>query len=245
MKQIQSVCLLCSAVFLLVFSSCKGKGDKKAGDDTTATTTTTTPEEKPANTIVTTPMSMVTVMHKVADFAKWKMAYDADDSARVANGLHSYVIGRGLFDTNMVLIAMKSDDLAKAKAFAQSPALKQVMQKAGVMGAPSMTFSTITWQDTANVGSIPRSLSKFTVNDWNTWLTTFESVSQERKDNGLLTRTVGHDADNDKKVSLVAALADTAKAFAYYKSDMLKTRMKAAGIQGEPERFFFTIVARY
>lgn len=238
-------CLLSSSFLLMLFTACKGKGDKKDGNDTTATATSTTPDTKPANSIVTTPENMVTVMHKVADFAKWKLAYDADDSARVANGLHSYVIGRGLFDSNMVMIAMKADDMAKAKAFAQSPVLKQVMQKAGVLGAPAMTFTTTTWQDTANVGSIPRALSKFTVNDWNTWWTSFQAVSQERLDNGLLTRVVGHDEADDKKVSLVVALQDTAKAFAYYKSDQLKERMKTAGIKGEPERFFFTIVARY
>jgi len=38
---------------------------------------------------------------------------------------------------------------------------------------------------------------------------------------------------------------DTAKAFAYYKSDALKKRREAGGVIGEPERFLFRIVQRY
>jgi hypothetical protein len=38
---------------------------------------------------------------------------------------------------------------------------------------------------------------------------------------------------------------DTAKAFAYYKSDILKKRRAESGVIGEPERFLYRVVQRY
>ena len=85
---------------------------------------------------------------------------------RLASGIHSYVIGRGLQDSNMVLVAVKVDDMAKAKAFAKDPSLKKAMQKGGVTGTPSFTFVTMTFQDTATSSSDLRSRTTFTVKDW-------------------------------------------------------------------------------
>ena len=185
------------------------------------------------------------VTHKVADFAKWKMSYDEHDSCALANGIHSYVIGRGVQDSNMVLVAVKADDMAKAKAFAKDPSLKKAMQKGGVTGTPSISFVTATFQDTAVISSTIRSRTTFTVKDWDAWQKSFEEGKQERIDNGITVRVFGHDPDDNKKVTLVTAVMDTAKAFAYWKSDALKKRREAGGVIGEPKRFVFRVVQRY
>jgi hypothetical protein len=113
------------------------------------------------------------------------------------------------------------------------------------MGMPVISFTTMVFQDTANIGSVPRSSNTLTVKDWDTWQKAFEDGKQERLDNGIAVRDYGYDVDNNKKVTLVTALTDTAKAFAYYKSDALKERRKASGVVGEPKRFLFNIVQRY
>ncbi len=154
-------------------------------------------------------------------FCKMENLLRCHDSARLANGMHSYVIGRGLQDSNMVLVSLKVDDMAKAKAFAKDPGLKKAMQKGGVTGTPSFAFLTMTFQDTAQVASDIRSRTTFMVKDWSAWQKGFEDGKQERLDNGIGLRAFGHDVDNDKKVVLVTVELDSAKAFAYYKSDML------------------------
>jgi len=83
------------------------------------------------------------------------------------------------------------------------------------------------------------------VKDWDAWQKSFEEGKQERIDNGIVERAFGHDADDNKKVSLVTAVTDTAKAFAYYKSDALKKRRAASGVIGEPKRFLYRVVQRY
>jgi len=235
--------LLYSMAFFLV--SCGGgETEKTASTDSTAADTTKT-QLAPAVTTITTPQNMMVVIHKVANYAKWQPSYDEHDSIRLANGIHSYVIGRGLKDSNMILVAVKVDDTTKAKAFAKDPGLKKAMQKGGVTGMPSFSLVTMVFQDTADIGSAIRSRTTFTVKDWAAWEKNFEEGKQERIDNGITVRAYGHLTDNDKKVVLVTALLDTAKAFAYYKSDALKKRREAGGVTTEPDRFLYKVVKRY
>ncbi len=247
MKKSKCIGLLLSAATVLFFASCGGDGSKEetSTDSTVVDTSSTTAVTPEVNTIITTPVQMMVVTHKVADFDKWKAGYEAHDSARLANGIHKYVIGRGLQDPNMVLVAMRIDDVAKAKAFGKDPALKKVMQKAGVTGPPSISYITATWQDTAVISSSIRSQTSFAVKDWDAWQKSFEEGKQDRMDNGIAARVIGHDADDPKKVALVTAILDTAKAYAYWKSDALKKRREAGGVIGEPKRFVFTVVQRY
>ena len=245
MKQSRLACSLLYVAIPFFFASCGGSGSEKkiATDSTTVDSTKTA--ATPKVTVITTPQDMMVVTHKVSNYAKWITSYDGNDSFRLASGIHSYVIGRGVQDSNIVLVAVKIDDLAKAKTFAKDPALKKAMQKGGVAGAPSITFVTMTFQDTAQIGTDLRSRTTFTVMDWNAWQKEFQEGDQERKDNGITVRAFGHDAGDDKKVVLVTALVDTAKAYAYWKSDMLKRRRAASGVVGEPERFVYRVVKRY
>jgi heme-degrading monooxygenase HmoA len=247
MKQSRFTGLLFCAAMVFFLTSCGGDGTKETTTDT-ATVETTEPSVTPqaTNTIITTPQNMMVATHKVSDFAKWKASYEEHDSLRLANGIHSYVIGRGVDDPDMVLVAVKCDDMAKAKAFAKDPSLKKAMQKGGVTGAPSFSFATMTFQDTAVISpDIIRSRTTFTVKDWDAWQKAFEEGRQQRLDNGITVRAYGHDPDDNKKVVLVTALMDTAKAFAWYKSDELKKRREASGVIGEPKRFLFRVVQRY
>lgn len=245
MKQFRLVYLLLCVAIPFFFISCGGGGsEKKISADSTAADSTKA-AVIPKTTIITTPQNIMVVTHKVSNFAKWQTSYDAHDSFRLVNGIHSYVIGRGAQDSNMVLVAVKVDDMAKAKSFAKDPSLKKAMQKGGVIGVPSFAFITMTFQDTAVISSNLRSRTSFTVKDWNAWQKSFQEGEQERLDNGITVRAFGHVADDDKKVVLVTAIIDTAKAYAYWKSDMLKQRISASGVVGGPERFLYKVVKRY
>jgi hypothetical protein len=249
MKQSRFAGLLCSVALAAFLFSCGGSGNQTINTaDSTATADSAAKAAaaaKALSSIVTTPQNMVIVTHKVKDYAKWLVGYEAHDSVRLAYGVHNYVIGRGLQDSNMVLVALKIDDIAKAKAFVKDPGLKKAMQKGGVVGPPSISFVTETWQDTATIDSKIRSRVSYTVKDWDAWMKVFVDGKQERTDNGVVDRVVGHDVDDNKKVSIVTALTDTAKAFAYYKSDALKKRREAGGATSAPDRFLFWITKRY
>jgi hypothetical protein len=244
MKRLMFSGLLVYAAMALLFSSCGGQKTETNNTDSTSADTTTSAAVQP-NTIITTPQNLLVVMHKVSNFSKWKASYDEHDSLRLASGLHSYVIGRGLQDSNMVLVALKIDDTTKAQAFVKDPSLKKAMQKGGVTGTPSISFITEVFQDTANISTDLRSRSAFTVKDWDSFQKAFEEGKQERLDNGITDRVLGYDMHDNKKVSIVTAITDTAKAFAYFRSDALKARVKASGGTTGPQRFLFRIVQRY
>ena|ERR1051326_2817943 len=245
-----SATVFCVAIAFFLISCGGGTSNeqKSTSDSTTTDTTATTTApttQTTTNTVITTPQEMMVVTHKVKDFAKWKASYEANDSLKLAYGVHNYVVGRGAPDTSMVMVAVKLDDINKGKAFAKSPGLKQAMQKSGVMGAPTIKFTTMVWQDTAVISTTARVRSTFTVKDWDTWKKSFDSSMQTKMDNGLMARAYGHDADDNHKVTLVSAVLDSAKAATWFKSDELKKRRMAAGVVGEPQRFFFNIVQRY
>jgi hypothetical protein len=81
------------------------------------------------------------IVHKVKDFNTWVEGFDAEGPAtRAANGLEDLVLGRGIDDPNMVHIVFAITDLDKAKARLVDPSLKKIMEDAGVVGAPTITF---------------------------------------------------------------------------------------------------------
>lgn len=234
----------------LFLSSCNSGGEKKADEnatdtstaktDTMATTTTATAATTPSG-----PTSMMTVKARVANYAKWKTSYDSNDSIRQANGLRSYVIARGTEDSNMLLVAMRMDDVAKAKQFASSPGLKERMKKGGVVGPPTMDFVTAVMNDTTAIQQTVRLMVKEKVKDWDAWKKIFDGNMQARMDAGLTDRVLGHTVGDDHSVTIVYAVADVAKAKAFINSKGLKDKMKEAGVEGPPNFFFYKIVAKY
>jgi len=234
--------------FILALASCGSNQSNESTESTTADSaaaSTSNESVTAPSTIVNTPENMIVVTHKVANFSKWKASYDEHDSVRLAFGVHSYVIGRSIEDTNMVMVALKVDDMEKAKAFSKDPSLKKAMQKGGVVGPPTVQFTTMVYQDTAKIDTRVRSRTTFTVKDFDAWRKTFESHKQTRIDNGLTDRAFGHDANDDHKVTLVVAVNDTAKARAFWKSDLLKQQRAESGVTSQPQRFVYTVVQRY
>jgi len=231
--------------FSLLFSSCAGDEETKTDTTTDSTVTSDTATASTTSDVNTTPETILIVRHKVADFAKWKVAYDGHDSMRLASGIHNYVIGRGVEDTNMVLVATKADDVAKAKAFTKDPSLKAAMQKGGVTGTPTIMITTVVYQDMAQNMSPLRSMTHFTVKDWDGWKTAFESNRQLRIDNGVTDRAYGYDVDDNHKVTLVTAINDSAKASAFWNGDLIKQKRAESGVVGDVKRFVYRVVQRY
>jgi len=239
--------LLCSTAIPFFFSSCGNNDENKtATTDADSTAAATTPTTNSSNsTVVTTPETVLVVTGKIPNYEKWKAAYDAHDSVRKAFGIHNYVIGRGVEDTNMIMVATKADDVDKAKAFMKDPGVKTAMKKSGAT-LRSMSLITEVYQDTATLGpDVIRSRTSYTVKDWDTWKNSFESHRQTRLDNGVVDRVYGYDVDDNHKVSLVVAITDSAKANAFWNSDLIKQQRAEAGVTSKPERFIYRIVQRY
>ena len=64
-------------------------------------------------------MFVLQVEHRVADYARWKGAFDSDPVGREAGGVRAHRVGRDVSDPDLVLIELEFDDSAAAEAFAE------------------------------------------------------------------------------------------------------------------------------
>jgi quinol monooxygenase YgiN len=86
------------------------------------------------------PTAAVLVVQDVADYAAWKLAFDQHDGARKQAGIIGYAVNRRADKPNTVVIYLQGESQDRLKAFVSSADLKSTMQRAGVVGAPQITF---------------------------------------------------------------------------------------------------------
>ena len=239
MKQFKFFSAITLVAGSLFFSSCNG--DEKKTDNVTVSADSsavnkTEPPAKPGNLVI--------IKHKVANFAKWKTAYESHDSTRLAYGLHNYIVARGLKDSNMVMVVLKMDDTTKAKQFAALPDLKAAMQKGGVMGAPSFLYLDVQMLDTSS-NAPTRVIVTHKVKDWDAWKKSFDSHKQTRLDAGMTDRAISYSVGDTHTVTVAFVINDMKKAEAFMASKDLKDKMAESGVTGPPNIFFYNVVQKY
>ena len=238
----QSAFLSSAAIMLLMLFSCNSGSDEKSADATKdSAAVVTTPEPPPP----AKPAITLLIKHKVANFDKWFASYEAHDSVRMSYGLHNFVIGRGAKDSNTVVVALRVDDTAKAKEFAAAPALKERMQKAGVIGSTAFLFVINRWHDSTTDAATNRVIINQHVKDYDAWKKVFDSHKQARMDAGLTDRAVSQSLDDPNFVSVVFAISDMKKATDFINSKDLKDKMAEAGVVGPPDIFMYHVVKQY
>ena len=85
-------------------------------------------------------MNYVMVHHRVQDFGKWKVLYDAHLPARQQAGVKEVHLWHDADDPNDVTLLFEVSDLPRAKAFTESGDLREAMTKAGVIGKPETAY---------------------------------------------------------------------------------------------------------
>ena len=231
-------------VTIAIFTNSCNSGDQSKTDVTTGDTSTvkTTPSTSPKTSA---PANIMSLKFKVANYSKWKSSYDGHDSIRLVHGLHKYIIARGIEDSNTLIVAMKMDDINKAKEMAGSQELKDRMKKSGVIETPTINYLETVMNDTSSIEQRTRLLIRHKVKDFDTWKKTFDSTKQDRVNAGLTDRVLGYAVSDNHDVSIILAVADVDKAKAFINSKDLKDKMKVAGVDGLPTFFFYRIVEMY
>jgi len=80
-------------------------------------------------------------VHSVADYGPWRQAYDSFDAERRTLGVKGDAVYRTVDDPNEITVWHDFATREAAETFASSPRLKEVMAKAGVVGAPKIWFA--------------------------------------------------------------------------------------------------------
>ncbi len=79
------------------------------------------------------------VKHSVKDFASWKKVFDEHATFRKEHGCKGGELYQNAENPNEVVIRFSWDSLDHARAFVGSKGLREAMDKAGVLGAPTVT----------------------------------------------------------------------------------------------------------
>lgn len=82
-------------------------------------------------------MTTLLVQHQVQNFDDWKAGFENHESNRRQHGSTGH---RVLRDGDAVAILIDFPDTTAAQGFATDPALKEAMSKAGVIGAPAISY---------------------------------------------------------------------------------------------------------
>jgi hypothetical protein len=85
-------------------------------------------------------MPALLIRHHVADYPAWKAVFDEHAFTRRANGSQGGRLFRDAVDRNEVLALLAWDDLDRARLFADSDDLREVMTRAGVTDRPDIWF---------------------------------------------------------------------------------------------------------
>jgi hypothetical protein len=80
------------------------------------------------------------VRHGVRDYAKWRRAYNAFDRERRGMGVTRHAVFRAVAKPNDVTVFHDFATITKAKAFASSRRLREVMKGAGVRTKPVIWY---------------------------------------------------------------------------------------------------------
>jgi hypothetical protein len=86
------------------------------------------------------PLSAAIVVHDVADFDRWKKAFDDHAPARDRAGVVAHAVNRSVENPNQVVAFLQAEDEGRLRAFLEAPELAQTMKAAGVLGPPHVTF---------------------------------------------------------------------------------------------------------
>lgn len=82
------------------------------------------------------------VRHKVKNYTEWRKGYEAFGSHRPSFGVTAQAVYQDAGEPEMVTVTHDFETLDAASVLAASDALKQAMADAGVIGVPTIWFTT-------------------------------------------------------------------------------------------------------
>ena len=227
-------------VVLAIVLSCNNNAEKKDDKANTATITETKATEVQPD--IFKPFNAVLIKHTVADYAKWKAVFDADSSFRNQAGLHLMgPVARGLENKNTVEIGFAIDDVTKAKAFANNPRLKEVMQKGGVTSAPNINYYNIfRYNEMVDKQNLPYVEIEIKIKDFDVWVKAYDAEGKAvRETEGTLDMALAKDLNDPNKLTVVFAITDMNKFKAAMATENKKKIIADAGVIDQPVMTFF------
>lgn len=186
------------------------------------------------------PTAAVIITHEVADFDTWKKVFDGHEGARKAAGIVGHHINRHVDNPNRLSIYLATADLAKTRAFAESPDLHKTMEAGGVTSVP-----TALWVKPIEVSivwgrQLPAMMISHKVAAFDAWFAGYTAAAPVREQGGIIGEAANQLLD-DPNSALVYHQAESLEALhAFMANPGLKDAMQKAGVTSAPEVTFVT-----
>jgi hypothetical protein len=183
------------------------------------------------------PTAAALITHRVESYDAWRPFFDGDQSARVRAGILGHHVNRSADDPNTVSVYLPAPSQDALRRFAESPELKTVMAKAGVISQPVVVPLTPR-EDSTVKRPAAGAIVIHEVKDYDAWKKLFDAHGPTRTKAGIIGHAVNQRADNPNIV-VVYLQADTLDALrAFASSADLKDTMQRAGVVAPPEIHF-------
>jgi hypothetical protein len=86
-------------------------------------------------------MATMFIRHTVSDYKAWRKVYDEVAPVRKTGGVTAQAVYQAADNPNDITVTHEFGSVAAAQAFAKGDELKKAMQRAGVVGAPTIWFA--------------------------------------------------------------------------------------------------------
>jgi hypothetical protein len=222
------------------FFSCNNASKEETGKIDSNTINSTTTADTPNTEAAFVPFLMMLIKHKVANYSKWKSAYEEHGSVRKEYGLTDMGLSAAAEDENTILIAEKITDIQKAKDFTALPDLKDLMTKAGVVSKPEFSYFNVIRRDDSKIDTKDRVTVTHRVKDFDAWLKAYDGEGKTtRASEGMVDRMLARGVDDPNVVFISFAITDMGKAKSAIFSEAKKNLMMSAGVEGVPVIEFY------
>jgi len=223
-----------AGLLLSVLSASACAPSARPAPETTTTATRGDQSMQTARTPATAPTAMAIVEHEVASFDAWKGAFEGHADARAAGGVRSARVSRATDAPNTVTVCLVGGSAESLQAFLATPERRQAMQRAGVVGTPTITLAVPVEDLTVRDRALPGAFLRHRVDDFDAWKRGFDARAGARAKGGVVGHAIARAKDdpNDVIVLLQAESLDALRRFTG--SEDLRAAMRSLGVRGEP-----------
>lgn len=177
---------------------------------------------------------IVETSFEVKDFEVWKPVFMKDSLSRRNNGVEMIVISSKIdHPKHMMFVGMIKEVEQAKKALKNTDFLGGSEAGGDISNLKSEFYEVLRFNPDANE---PQWLiMNFKIKDYIQWVNAFDAGQKLRADAALMDVLIAKDVEQPLKIQVVLDITDLNKAKAFMTSEILKEKMKSAGVIGKPD----------
>ncbi|UFK97770.1 hypothetical protein [Kaistella faecalis] len=176
---------------------------------------------------------IVETTFEVKDFEVWKPVFMKDSLSRRNSGVEMIVISSKIDHPKHMMFVGMIKEVQQAKKALKNPDFLGRSAAVDISNLKSEFYEVLRFNPDANE---PRWLiMNFKIKDYIKWVNAFDAGQKLRADAGLVDVLIAKDVEQPLKIQVVLDITDLNKAKAFMTSEILKEKMKSAGVIGKPD----------